>query len=134
MIRDDRIAKFMEADLDAKSQWPDPWLSLNPFFADGGSVADLVAAGLLRPECERIFQTGKTEAAATLRRDRRSAFYRHQRDGDRGRRAGASYVLTTGTGSGQVAGLHRADRGPGAAGPGQPGTRRSGSGRSSSTR
>src|SRR5262249_42499984 len=41
VIRDDRIAAFVEQDLDAKSQWPDPWLSLNPSFADGGSVADL---------------------------------------------------------------------------------------------
>ena len=51
VIRDDRIAKFFDADLDAKSQWPDPWLSLNPFFADGGSVTDLVTEGLLHPEC-----------------------------------------------------------------------------------
>lgn len=29
-IRDDRIAQFVEEQLDAKTQWPDPWLSLNP--------------------------------------------------------------------------------------------------------
>ena len=68
MIRDDRIAKFVEADLDAKSQWPDPWLSLNPFFADGGSVTDLVGDGLLHPECAGIFQTGKTDDRHGLRR------------------------------------------------------------------
>lgn len=45
MIRDDPIAKFMDEDLDSKSQWPDPWLSLNPFFADGGLVAGLVTGG-----------------------------------------------------------------------------------------
>lgn len=37
-------------------QWPDPWLSLNPTFAPGGTITELVAAGLLQPECERIFR------------------------------------------------------------------------------
>ncbi|MFD7684913.1 protein kinase [Streptomyces sp. NPDC059781] len=30
VIRDDRVAAFVEKDLDDKAQWPDPWLSLNP--------------------------------------------------------------------------------------------------------
>ena len=64
-IRDDRIAKFFDADLDAKSQWPDPWLSLNPFFADGASVTDLVTEDWLHPECANIFQTGKSDTATT---------------------------------------------------------------------
>ena len=100
VIRDDRIAKFMEDDLDAKSQWPDPWLSLNPFFADGGSVTDLVDRGLLHPECARIFQTGKTEARHACD-GRPIRFYRHQRDAIEAARGGDSYVLTTGTGSGK---------------------------------
>ncbi|MBI3688627.1 MAG: hypothetical protein HY241_15075 [Actinobacteria bacterium] len=37
-------------------QWPDPWLSLNPSFASGGTIPELVGAGLLEPECERIFR------------------------------------------------------------------------------
>ena len=79
VIRDDRIAKFFDADLDAKSQWPDPWLSLNPFFADGGSVTDLVSEGLLHPECAGIFQAGKNDTATTCD-GRPIRFYRHQRD------------------------------------------------------
>ena len=100
VIRDDRIAKFMDEDLDAKSQWPDPWLSLNPFFADGGSVTDLVGEGLLDPDCARIFQVGKTEGGTTCD-GRPIRFYRHQRDAIRAALGGNSYVLTTGTGSGK---------------------------------
>ena len=100
VIRDDRIAKFMDEDLDAKSQWPDPWLSLNPFFADGGSVTDLVGEDLLHPDCARIFQVGKTEDGMTCD-GRPIRFYRHQRDAIRAALGGGSYVLTTGTGSGK---------------------------------
>ena len=100
VIRDDRIAKFFDADLDAKSQWPDPWLSLNPFFADGGSVADLVTEGC----CTRSARTSSRPARATPRppaTGRPIRFYRHQRDAIRAARGGDSYVLTTGTGSGK---------------------------------
>ena len=100
VIRDPRIAKFMEADLDAKSQWPDPWLSLNPFFADGGSVTDLVDSGLLHPECARIFQAGKT-SGGTVCDGRPIRFYQHQREAIEAAGKGVSYVLTTGTGSGK---------------------------------
>ena len=100
VIRDDRIAKFMDADLDSKSQWPDPWLSLNPFFADGGSVTDLIGAGYLHQDCAKIFQTGKTEGSLSCD-GRPIRFYRHQRDAIVAARGGDSYVLTTGTGSGK---------------------------------
>ena len=100
VIRDDRIAKFMDEDLDRKSQWPDPWLSLNPFFADGGSVTDLAGEGYLHEDCAKIFQTGKAEGATSCD-GRPIRFYRHQRDAIRAARGGDSYVLTTGTGSGK---------------------------------
>lgn len=100
VIRDDRIAAFVEQDLDAKSQWPDPWLSLNPSFADGGSVADLTDSGVLHPLCKQIFQTGKTPGSAACD-GQPIRFYKHQRDAIDAARTGASYVLTTGTGSGK---------------------------------
>ncbi|EHY91209.1 helicase family protein with metal-binding cysteine cluster [Saccharomonospora azurea NA-128] len=100
VIRDQRIAAFVRDDLDAKSQWPDPWLSLNPFFASGGTVLELARDGVLHDECTRIFQTGKTEGG-TVCNGRPLAFHRHQREAIDMARTGESYVLTTGTGSGK---------------------------------
>ncbi|GAA1007989.1 protein kinase [Streptomyces thermogriseus] len=100
VIRDARIAEFVENDLAAKSQWPDPWLSLNPFFADGGQVTDLVRDGVLHPKCAEIFQAGKRENSP--RPDGRPlTFHLHQRQAIEAAQAGDSYVLTTGTGSGK---------------------------------
>ncbi|MEU5121878.1 protein kinase domain-containing protein [Streptomyces asoensis] len=100
VIRDARISAFVEDDLAAKSQWPDPWLSLNPFFADGGQVTDLVRDGVLHPRCAEIFQAGKKETS--LRPDGRPlTFHLHQRQAIEAAQAGDSYVLTTGTGSGK---------------------------------
>ena len=55
-VRDGRIAAFVREQFAEGVQWPDPWLSLNPSFASGGAVSELVEAGLLRPACERIFR------------------------------------------------------------------------------
>ncbi|MFM9593138.1 protein kinase domain-containing protein [Streptomyces scabiei] len=100
VIRDARIDNFVEEDLAAKSQWPDPWLSLNPFFADGGQVTDLVRDGVLHPRCAEIFQAGKKKTSQ--RPDGRPlTFHLHQRQAIEAAQAGDSYVLTTGTGSGK---------------------------------
>ncbi|MFC3451377.1 protein kinase domain-containing protein [Amycolatopsis speibonae] len=100
VIRDDEIEAFVEQDLDAKSQWPDPWLSLNPFFASGGTLLELTAEGVLHEECARIFQAGKTEGA-TVCDGRPLTLHRHQREAIDIAHSGESYVLTTGTGSGK---------------------------------
>lgn len=55
-IRDRRLSARVAERLESGVQWPDPWVSLNPSFASGGRVSDLIAEGLLHPECERIFQ------------------------------------------------------------------------------
>ncbi|KWW97648.1 DEAD/DEAH box helicase [Carbonactinospora thermoautotrophica] len=98
VIRDERIQSFVQEELARGRQWPDPWLSLNPNFASGGSITDLVAEGLLHPRCEQIFRVkqGEDDLGA-----RPITLYKHQRDAVEVARGGESYVLTTGTGSGK---------------------------------
>lgn len=55
-IKDARLKHHYETELDGDRQWPEPWISLNPSFASGGRIDDLVREGLLHPECERIFR------------------------------------------------------------------------------
>ncbi|MEU5365857.1 protein kinase [Streptomyces sp. NPDC005925] len=100
VIRDDRIAAYVEEDLDSKSQWPDPWLSLNPFFQSGGTVVELAGQKVLHEECGRIFQARKTEGG-TVPDGRPLTLHQHQREAIDAAASGASYVLTTGTGSGK---------------------------------
>lgn len=97
-VRDRRIQAHVQEQLDEGIQWPYPWLSLNPSFESGGSVSELVASGLLHPECERIFRfkdAPNDPGHATL------TLHRHQRDAVEAASSGKSYVLTTGTGSGK---------------------------------
>ncbi|MFF8726469.1 DEAD/DEAH box helicase [Streptomyces sp. NPDC015171] len=100
VIRDERVKAHVAKDLDAGSQWPNPWLSLNPFFQESGSVAELARQGVLHPECARIFQARKTEGG-TVPDGRPLTLHQHQRDAIDAAASGASYVLTTGTGSGK---------------------------------
>ncbi|GEA81416.1 superfamily II DNA/RNA helicase [Cellulomonas uda] len=97
-VRDRRISEHVTKLLDGGEQWPDPWLSLNPSFETGGTVADLVAEGVLHPENARIFRVKKhadDPGSATL------TLHRHQREAIEAARSGKSYTLTTGTGSGK---------------------------------
>ncbi|MGV9702754.1 protein kinase domain-containing protein [Streptomyces sp. NPDC003483] len=93
VIRDDRISAFVEDDLNNKSQWPDPWLSLNPFFQGGGTVVELAGQKVLHDECARIFQAKKTEGG-TVPDGRPLTLHRHQREAIDAAKSRASYVLT----------------------------------------
>ncbi len=96
--RETRLADAA-ADLSAKgAQWPDPWLSLNPSFAPGGRISDLVQEGLLDPACEQIF---RIKHNANDPGTQGLALYQHQRQAIEAAAERASYVLTTGTGSGK---------------------------------
>src|SRR5271167_1658885 len=78
--------------------WPEPILQLNPHFQVGTSVRDLVAGGLLaRGHC-KIFPT-----ACATSREAGPPFdlYKHQVEAIQRAASGASYVVTTGTGSGK---------------------------------
>lgn len=97
-IRDQRIRDEIEQSLDDGRQWPEPWVSLNPMFASGGTVDELVAEGLLDAGCSYIFRDKKSvddHGAAPI------TLHKHQRDAIEAARTDKSYVLTTGTGSGK---------------------------------
>jgi ATP-dependent helicase YprA (DUF1998 family)/very-short-patch-repair endonuclease len=97
-IRDERIRSEVDSQLEAGRYWPDPLIQLNAGFEPGGSIDELIAGGLLHPECSRIFQREK-DAAGSVGKPLR--LHRHQADAVRAARTGKSYVLTTGTGSGK---------------------------------
>jgi ATP-dependent helicase YprA (DUF1998 family) len=95
-IRDPDIRSHVAERMAKGYQWPDPWLSLNPNFASGGTVTELVESGLLHPECERIFRLkDESSRGPTLQ------LHHHQRRAVQTAREGRSFVLTTGTGSGK---------------------------------
>jgi hypothetical protein len=58
-IRDARVRQEGDRALD-RDPWPEPWLSLNPKLEPGVTISDLIAAGVLHQECDRIFRL-KTE-------------------------------------------------------------------------
>lgn len=97
-IADPRIQQYVSDQQDGGRQWPEPWLSLNPAFASGGRIDELVASGLLHPECDRIFRVKgdpKDSNGPLL------TLHHHQRQAIETAASGKSYVLTTGTGSGK---------------------------------
>jgi ATP-dependent helicase YprA (DUF1998 family) len=95
-IHDKNIREHVAERMARGYQWPDPWLSLNPNFASGGTVTDLIAEGLLQPECEKIFRLKDSNPDGPVLR-----LHQHQREAIEAARTGSSYVLTTGTGSGK---------------------------------
>lgn len=96
--RDPEIRRHVERLAASGYQWPAPYLSLNPNFASGGTVDALVAAGLLHPDNERIFRLKDHPRDLNCQPLR---LHQHQREAIATARAGHSYVLTTGTGSGK---------------------------------
>lgn len=97
-IRDQRIRDEIERSLNDGRQWPEPWVSLNPMFASGGTVDELVAERLLEAGCSYVFRDKKSvddHGAGPI------TLHKHQRDAVEAARTGKSYVLTTGTGSGK---------------------------------
>jgi hypothetical protein len=74
-IHDKTIREHVAERMASGYQWPDPWLSLNPNFASGGTITDLVAEGLLQPECERIFRLRDDGHAGEVLR-----LHQHQRE------------------------------------------------------
>lgn len=90
-IRAEDLRQEIEHQYDAGRFWPDALLSLNPRFLSGPTVNDLVVSGDLDEATGKIFRFGEVP----LR------FHRHQAQAIAKARAGQSFVVTTGTGSGK---------------------------------
>lgn len=97
-ISDSRIKEEVDTKFASGLLWPEPLLQLNPSFASGGSVDDLVQKKILTPQCSEIFRIGKTETDPA---GRPMQLYRHQTDAILAAQKKENYVLTTGTGSGK---------------------------------
>ena len=96
-ISDERIAETVQREISEGLLWPEPLLQLNPSFAPGKKIDELVSEGVLHDDCGRIFRIKKNEN--DFGRDLR--LYLHQEKAIRLAKANQSYVLTTGTGSGK---------------------------------
>ncbi len=97
-IRDPRIRAYVDQTLDGGHLWPEPLIQLNPSFEPGESVDQLVSAGVLHPECARVFRKAKRDTGGVGEPLR---LHQHQSEAVRTAKTGESYVLTTGTGSGK---------------------------------
>lgn len=96
-IADDRIAAEVEREISEGLLWPEPLLQLNPSFAPGKKIDELIAEGVLHEDCGKIFRIKQNDN--DVGRDLR--LHIHQEQAIRLARKDEPYVLTTGTGSGK---------------------------------
>ena len=91
-IADGRARERIENALNEGVLWPDPLLQLSPSYARAGTVDELAGSGDLHEQTAEVF---RTEGGQPFR------LYRHQEQAFELARAGRSYVVTSGTGSGK---------------------------------
>ncbi len=96
-VSDDRIHDYVDDILKQGALWPEPLIQLNPSFARGEPIPDLISQDVLHPECDKIFRIKSEEDL----QGKEMRLHRHQTEAIRVARGGENYVLTTGTGSGK---------------------------------
>jgi hypothetical protein len=55
-IKDERIRRLVQEEMDGGFLWPDPLIQLNPSFEAGETLQELVDNGELHAECLSIFR------------------------------------------------------------------------------
>lgn len=90
-VRADDLRFEIDAQYDAGRFWPEALLSLNPRYRADRNIDELVNSGDLDEATGKVFRFG----------DEPMTFYRHQAEAIAKAKAGKSYVVTTGTGSGK---------------------------------
>lgn len=85
-VKDDRIRKKVEEELESGKLWPDPILHFNPSYAYGDEVKSLIDEKILDPAFEKLLTY---------------PLYKHQTDAIRLGCAKRGFVVTSGTGSGK---------------------------------
>lgn len=97
-IRNRKISQYVEQQLNAGVFYPEPLIQLNPSFARGKTIQELVADGALQAECANIFRKNKQD---TIGSGRPLMLHQHQAEAIQIAGNAENYVLTTGTGSGK---------------------------------
>lgn len=95
-IADPRLKEFVEQQLDNGHLWTPPLLQLTPAYKNGRSTDQLIASGILHPDCAKYFcfeDQQKHKHPFQFRYHQEQAFaIAHRQE---------NYVVTTGTGSGK---------------------------------
>lgn len=91
-IADEKILATVRKDFDSGNLYPEPLVQFNPSFESGGSLEDLVNAGVLVKEFNNIFYDGENNSWS---------IYKHQTEAIVKGNEGKGFVVTSGTGSGK---------------------------------
>src|SRR5689334_132579 len=88
-VREPRLKRFVDEYFESQKLWPEPFVQLNPAFEQGRTVDQLVASGLLRDECRRMFRRREHEGdvGSTI------TLHKHQDDALQAANSRKSYVL-----------------------------------------
>jgi len=97
-IQAEDIRTQVEAIYGTQRYWPEPLIQVNPSYKTALTIDDLVAASSLQPECGEIF---RTPPSADGERGESLKLFQHQQEAIGLAAKGASFVVTTGTGSGK---------------------------------